>query len=97
MEDYRFIDSNALAVKNLHLKHTIASGQPLTFLADTDWKKNRFSYVDNGQEDDIQGIRRFCQSDSDIGQGRSRLHGKGGRTVQAKRKSKLHIQKNKHR
>lgn len=50
MEDYRFTSSNELAVKNFDIKHTVASGQPLTFLADTDWKKKRFSYVDNGKK-----------------------------------------------
>ncbi len=48
--DYRFTNSNELAVTNLDIKHTLASGQPLTFLSDCDWKKNRFSYVDNGKK-----------------------------------------------
>ena len=47
--DYGLTNSNELTVKNLDLKHALASGQPLTFLADCDWPKNRFSYVDNGK------------------------------------------------
>ncbi len=46
MVDYRFNSSNELGARNLNLKHTIESGQPLTFLANYDWKKGRFSYVD---------------------------------------------------
>jgi N-glycosylase/DNA lyase len=49
--DYQFTNgSNQLTVKNFDVKHTIGSGQPLTFLADTDWKNNKFSYVENGKK-----------------------------------------------
>lgn len=48
--DYRFTSGNELTVKNFDVRHTIESGQPLTFLADCDWKKNKFSYVDNGKK-----------------------------------------------
>jgi N-glycosylase/DNA lyase len=50
--DYRVTNSssNELLARNFDVKHTIESGQPLTFLADCDWKKNRFSYVENGKK-----------------------------------------------
>ena len=49
MKDYSII-GNTIRARNLDLRHTIASGQPLTFLADCDWPKKRFSYVDNGKK-----------------------------------------------
>jgi N-glycosylase/DNA lyase len=49
MSDYA-MSGNRILATNLDLKHTIASGQPLTFLADCDWPKKRFSYVDNGKK-----------------------------------------------
>jgi N-glycosylase/DNA lyase len=50
MEDYELTSSNELAVRNFDPKHTIESGQPLTFLADCDWPRKRFSYTDNGKK-----------------------------------------------
>ena len=49
MKDYR-ISENMIMARNLDPMHTIESGQPLTFLADRDWSKGRFSYVENGKK-----------------------------------------------
>ncbi len=49
MSDFSIVE-NQIRAKNLDVRHTIESGQPLTFLADCDWKKGRFSYVDNGKK-----------------------------------------------
>jgi N-glycosylase/DNA lyase len=49
MNDYS-ISGNQILASNFNVRHTIESGQPLTFLADCDWKNNKFSYVDNGKK-----------------------------------------------
>jgi N-glycosylase/DNA lyase len=49
MSDYS-ISGNTIRAQNLDPMHTIESGQPLTFLADRDWSKNRFSYVEDGKK-----------------------------------------------
>ncbi len=48
MSDYS-LSGNRILATSLDLKHTLASGQPLTFMADCDWPNKRFSYVDNGK------------------------------------------------
>jgi N-glycosylase/DNA lyase len=49
MSDYS-ISGSTIRATDLDIKHTMASGQPLTFLADCDWPSRRFSYVDNGKK-----------------------------------------------
>ncbi|MDE1865485.1 MAG: hypothetical protein KGH94_02510 [Candidatus Micrarchaeota archaeon] len=49
MSDFT-IGGNRIMARNFDVRHTIESGQPLTFLADCDWPANKFSYVDNGKK-----------------------------------------------
>jgi N-glycosylase/DNA lyase len=49
MSDFSIV-GNQIRARNLDVRHTIESGQPLTFLADCDWPRKRFSYVDNGKK-----------------------------------------------